>query len=89
MAGRRIRRKVFSKALVLSIYILRIEDMNGLMTKLAYPALQAANIVLFACFVPKGRKLNFWEKPFYRQLVKLVVLEHRMMLKAQKRLAAC
>lgn len=68
---------------------MRIDDMNDLMAKLAYPALRAANIALFACFVPKGRKLNFWEKPLYRKLVKLVALEHRMMLKVQKRLAAC
>lgn len=63
--------------------------MNGLVTKVAYPALRAANIALFACFVPKGRKLNFLEKSLYRQLVKLVTLEYRMMLKTQKRLAAC
>jgi hypothetical protein len=68
---------------------MRIGDMTEKMTKLAYPALRAANIALFACLLPKGRKLSFWEKPVYRQLVKLVALEHRMMLKAQKHLAVC
>lgn len=82
-------RKFFSMALVLSINIIRIDDMSDWMTKLAYPAIRTANIALFACFVPKGRTLHYWEKPLYRQLVKLVAIEHRLMLKAQKRLAAC
>lgn len=74
--------------MVVDIYI-RIGDMNEWISKLWYPVLRGANIALFACFVPKGRKLFFWEKPLYKKLVKMVALEHRLMLKAHKRLIAC
>ncbi|MCX7678685.1 MAG: DUF632 domain-containing protein [Spirochaetes bacterium] len=57
--------------------------------RLCYPALRGANIILFACFVPRGRKLYFWEKPLYKELVKMVQLEYRLLQKIHKRFVPC